>query len=201
MDIETSTVPETYDEDVPNIEDYDAESLIWARDVASEAMTSQCLTMGIVNGSRYPADFKTIQTLTRAASEELEAQGGRSLLLRLAADHSLESVVLDESRIPVAQRSPLGPWSELIISTTNSPPNATADCLAKWLPEWKPSFQLLLLDLGPIDSPLSRMAGRLCDASFLLLGPRWCGSQDWITQQIAWHHRSGSTVCGTILAE
>ena len=72
--------------------------------------------------------------------------------------------------------------------------------IPRWLPKWRESFQLILIDLGPAHLVPSRAIGRLCDTSYLLLGPKPCGSHEWIMQQLAWHHLSGSTISGSIVS-
>ncbi|MEO8270682.1 MAG: hypothetical protein ABI557_13245, partial [Aureliella sp.] len=71
----------------------------------------------------------------------------------------------------------------------------------RWMPSWKREFGFLLIDLGPISEVPSRVIGRLCDGCYVLLGPEACGSHEWLLQHIAWHDRSGCTVCGTLITE
>ena len=59
---------------------------------------------------------------------------------------------------------------------------------------------MIVVDLGPVSSRNGRVIGRLCDGVYVLLGPTHCASQEWITQQLAWHDRDGSVVCGTLVA-
>ncbi|MEM8736835.1 MAG: hypothetical protein AAGG44_21575, partial [Planctomycetota bacterium] len=110
--------------------------------------------------------------------------------------------VEDEERIPVAQRSPLGPYCDVeVVAVERKRVTPGLENLPRWLAEWKDNFQLIIVDIGSIDSVASKSIGRLCDGCYLLLGPHSCGSQEWIMQQVAWHNRSGSTICGTIVAQ
>lgn len=179
----------------------DAQYGVWAKDIVAEAVASKCLTLGVVNGSRHSIGLATLQKLARDAADELAVDHrGRCLLVRF--DGQVESVSEVSERIPVAQKSPLGNWSELLLprSTLEHRAGQTGS-FAAWLPQWKQSFQLILVDLGAINTSTSRLGGRLCDGCYLVLGPQLCGSDEWIMQQIAWHHRSGATICGTLLVE
>ena len=176
-----------------------AEFSTWASDVATEALAATCLMVGITNGSQLPTDRATFCSIAFQVSSKLADSGHRTLVLRITDSGQTQEG--SSERIPVAHRSPLGSWSEVELFCKASDVQGDSKLLSEWLPNWKESFQLLLVDLGSLNSPMSRGAGRFCDGSYLLLGPTHCASQEWIMQQIAWHHRSGSTICGTLLAE
>jgi hypothetical protein len=179
----------------------------WANSLAEEASMSDSLTIGIVNGSKTPSDSFAIEGLISSLSESLrDADNEARCLLIRAEPHDPLSTISDppsEPRIPVAAKSDFGCWCEasLVCNKDGNPTEGTAGMLHKWLPVWKKAFRLIVIDLGPIHGSTSRTVGRLCDGSYLLLGPTACGSQEWIMQQVAWHNQSGSTICGSLLVE
>ena len=182
--------------------------LAWASSLVSEALEADCLAVGVASGSGSANDARTIDRLLFVVSELLERSGQRTLSIRLEmvparrfGRSRTSSSASEEQRIPVAKRSPLGPWSEVSIPVSGRA-KATWQLrqLPEWLPIWKDAFKLILVDLGPISSPESRAVGRLCDGNYVLLGPESCGSAEWIMQHTAWHNRVGSVICGSIVA-
>lgn len=178
----------------------------WSVALAAEAHASSCMTIGLVGGSRVANDRHAVEQVVGQVTRELQRldASDRCLLLHAFTDTSNRGTAAAgplESRIPVAQRSPVGPWFEVALQTTpgGSFSDSTTACLRSWLPVWKQSFRLIMVDLGPVHEPNARALGRLCDGSYLLLGPAACGSQEWIMQQIAWHNQSGSIICGSLV--
>ncbi len=177
----------------------------WATALAEEARTATCLTVGITDGSRADIDRRVLDRLIGELAERYEERQAdeQMLVLRLSvfASRQLDRAADQPATIPVAQRSPLGAWSEVTVPV---PVGARASWslqqLPDWLPTWKASFGLILIDLGPVNLVPSRIVGRLCDSCYLVLGPDSCASKDWIMEQIAWHGQSGSTICGTLLS-
>jgi hypothetical protein len=178
----------------------------WAAVLAAEAHGSACLTVGLAAGSRTPCDRSTVEALVAEVAQELMKLDGssRTLWIRLEPHEDISLLKRSpsaEERIPVAKRSPLGPWFEVAVPIAKSgQPGRAAHLMPQWLPSWKQSFRLIVIELGAIHWIASRAVGRLCDGCYLLLGPSGCASQEWVMQQIAWHHQSGSTICGTLVA-
>lgn len=177
-----------------------------AIDLAVEVQSAVCLTVGLLSGSRNDNDRRTIDCLVHEIAEQFAEQhtDGRMLLIRLETAGHRDALGGSFERIPLAHRSPLGPWSEVVLPVSNKPLSADnwyIDQLPEWLPVWKDAFRLILVDLGSIGGTPSRVVGRLCDSCYVLLGPKWCASHEWIMQQIAWHSQSGSSVCGTLLVQ
>lgn len=180
----------------------------WAATLASEANHADSLTVGVVSGSRNPNDTRTVDRLMAALSQQLDVVGGRTLRIRLETvdggwfgqqNDSQNDTNVNE--IPIAKKSALGSWSEVEIEVFDRAKTTwQLQQLPEWLPVWKDAFKLILVDLGPISSPASRAAGRLCDGCYVLLGPETCGSPEWIMQQTAWHSKVGSAICGSLLA-
>lgn len=180
-------------------------SFDWAASLAAEAQSATCLTIGLVSGSRLENDRRTVDKLASALCGRLEEikPSGRVLLMRFEVDtsHKIDTSEQGKQRIPVAQKSPIGVWADVTIPISASrKPTRAQQQLPEWLPLWKDAFQLILVDLGPINLVAGRAVGRLCDGCYILLGPACCGSQEWIMQQIAWHDQFGSTICGTLVA-
>lgn len=176
----------------------------WATTLLSEANTADNLTLGIVNGSRLPNDRRTFDRIMQSVTSALQTTGKRALVIHLDATtvESKEPPTSPENRrIPVAERSPLGNWSEVNIPILGrSKATWELEQLPTWLPVWKDAFQVIVLDLGPMHLPESRAVGRLCDGCYVLLGPDACGSSEWIMQQAAWHHKVGSIITGTLVS-
>lgn len=182
----------------------------WAHGIAEEAKSTPCLTLGLTSGSRQGNDRRSIDQIVAEVADELQLTESsaltstqRMLVVRLEvhASRDLERAVDQSAKIPVPQRSPLGVWYDVAIPMpVGKRASWSLEQLPIWLPVWKNTHSLIIVDLGPVNLVPSRMVGRLCDACYLLLGPTPCGSHEWIMQHIAWHQRSGSTVCGTIVA-
>ncbi|MFN3189239.1 MAG: hypothetical protein ACE361_01860 [Aureliella sp.] len=178
--------------------------LDWADGLVREAMEAECLTVGVMSGGRSGNDPRSLDRLLQAITSRMKtpATNARVLAVRCIDAELATSEVDVVDRIPVAQRSPLGSYCEVeLVSTERKRIAPGLNNLPNWLAEWKNAFQLILVDIGAIDSVAAKSIGRLCDGCYLLLGPYSCGSQEWIMQHVAWHNRSGSTVCGTIVAE
>lgn len=184
----------------------------WAVALAQEARAASNLTVGLLAGSREGNDPRTVEVLLGSLAEHLLAlrHECRSLLIRLEIAEQTESLPVEfTERIPLARKSPLGPWSEVSIPMNSAPtspwrthwkPSRALAQMSDWIPIWKDAFRLIVIDMGSISHPASRAIGRLCDGSYILLGPGPCGSEEWIMQQLAWHSQHGSTICGTLVA-
>ncbi len=178
----------------------------WAAELAHESQLTQCTTIGLISGNRTAAPRCVIEGYARLIADALTALRARRpmLIVRIGNAGKFDSPrasQLTESAPHIAA-SPLGPWSEVNISVAAGKQMlATLERLSYLLPEWKREFGFVLIDLGPIAEVPSRMIGRHCDSSFVLLGPESCGSYEWLLQHIAWHAESGSTICGTLVTE
>lgn len=179
---------------------------VWAAEVAQEAMLVNCTTVGLINGSRDSTPRSVIDVYARLLADALAALRSRRpmLIVRLSSDpvrvSRREHQHADSA--PSVAASPLGPWSEVTICVAaGKQARDTLERLSHLLQNWKREFGFVLVDLGPISEVPSRVIGGHCDSCFLLLGPESCGSHEWLLQQIAWHARNGSTICGTLVTE
>jgi hypothetical protein len=194
--------------------DYDA----WSRSMVREARSNRCLTVGLISGSRQRNDRRAIDRLPQVLVNQLrDAELDPRLLLvrldvfvvsRLSANSRVElSGPTLESRYshgeqsePELNESPLGRWLQVDVPMpVGETASWTLQRLPRWLAKWKEEFSVILLDLGPICLVPSRIIGRLCHKNFVLLGPDPCGSHEWILRHVAWHHESGSNICGTLV--
>lgn len=178
---------------------------LWAEQIARQAVGAKCTTLGLTSGSRQANDRRTIDALARSLAEQLlhsPRASAQLLVLRLDVFLSTSLERLDDQPAgpPRPCKSPLGEWSEVTIPMpVGKRASWSLEHLPHWLPAWKSQFCCLLIDLGPIHLVPSRLIGRLCDSCYVLLGPDACASQEWLLQHIAWHDRSGSAICGTIV--
>lgn len=178
----------------------------WAADVAQEAMSANCTTIGLISGSRDSTPRSVIEAYARLIANALSDLRSRHpmLIVRLSS-HPAPASRRDHQQadsVPSVTASPLGPWSEVTIAVAaGKQARGTLESLSYLLPNWKREFGFILVDLGPIAEVHSRLVGGHCDSCFLVLGPESCGSHEWLLQQIAWHARSGSTICGTLVTE
>ncbi len=176
----------------------------WPEAVVVEACNAACTTIGLMAGSRDANDVRVIDSLVKELSDQFGAReyAARMMLLRLDVHHStsLERQHGQPAGLPKSTRSPLGNWSEVAVPMpVGRSASWSLQQLPRWLPKWKSEFDLILIDLGPMNLVPSRAIGRLCDSCYLLLGPDSCASHEWILQHVAWHDRSGSSICGTLL--
>jgi hypothetical protein len=177
----------------------------WATSIAEETLGAKCTTLGLTNGSRAPSNRRVIDNLARMLYQQLKQvrDDTEMLVVRLNVfkSRSLDRQDDQPAGAPWVTRSALGPWSEVNIPV---PVGKTASWslqqIPEWMTLWKSSHSFVLLDLGAMHWLPSRMVGRLCDSCYILLGPDACASHEWILQHVAWHDRSGSTICGTIVA-
>lgn len=179
---------------------------VWAADVAQEAMLASCTTIGLINGCRDSTPRSVIDAYARLMADALAAlRSRRPMLIVRLSSHPVRTSrreYLHADSDPSVTASPLGPWSEVTICVAaGTQPRDALESLSYLLQNWKREFGFILVDLGPISEVPSRLIGGHCDSCFLLLGPESCGSHEWLLQQIAWHARSGSTICGTLVTE
>ena len=178
----------------------------WAADVAQESTLANCTTIGLISGSRDATPRCVIDGYARLIADALSALRSRRrmLIVRLNGRSSSKTRRDDPhvESIPSVTASPLGPWSEVTICFgTGKQAKEKLEGLAYLLPNWKREFGFVMVDLGPISEVPSSLIGGHCDSCFVVLGPEFCGSHEWLLQQIAWHARSGSTICGTLVTE
>lgn len=179
---------------------------VWAAEVAQEAVLSNCTTIGLINGSRDSTSRNVVNVYARLLADAFSAlRSRRPMLIARLSSHPARNSRREHQHAdsaPDVTVSPLGPWSEVTISVSaGKQARDTLESLTYLLPNWKREFGFILVDLGPISEVPSRLIGGHCDSCFLLLGPESCGSHEWLLQQIAWHARSGSTICGTLVTE
>lgn len=199
----------------------------WGVEVANAAQKASTYSIGLMGGSRFANDRRVVDRLLKSVTKELgELTGDTTLLVRLDAKLSsdaarlqhfqrnlnlaAQSVQTDEKNlstesqatsVPVAPKSPLGPWYEISLPMPQDKSIPWAlQRLPHWLPQWKLRHRLVAFDLGPMHLPPSRVIGRLCDACYLMLGPSTCASHEWIMQQIDFHSRSGTVLAGSVIA-
>jgi hypothetical protein len=176
----------------------------WAAQIVRESSPARCTSIGLTCGSRDATDRRVVDALTRSLSQQSSSsrRESRLLLLRLNVFHSTELDRQDDQPLgaPRPTTSPLGDWSEVTVPMpVGRRASWSLQNLPRWLPAWKSEYRMLVVDLGPMDLVPSRSIGRLCDSCFVVLGPDYCASHEWILEHVAWHDRSGNTICGTIL--
>ncbi len=177
----------------------------WSQSIADQARSSRSMTVGLMSGSRQSTDRRALDQLARQVSRAVSATrlDPRMLLVRLdiQVPSKLARLADGEQRVPEVKASPLGRWSlvEVPMPVLATAP-WTLEQLPRWLPTWKAKFGLIVIDLGPMHLVPSRVIGRLCDATYLILGPESCASEDWIQYHLAWHARSGTHVVGTLVS-
>jgi hypothetical protein len=175
-----------------------------ATSIATEALQASTYCIGLMNGSRLSNDRRAVDRVVRATSDALAdaSDGASTLLLRLLADSDVESFKRPTGNTaPSGEKTPLGSWYEIALPMPASQATPwTLEQIPRWLPQWKQQHRLVVIDLGPMHLVATRVLGRQCDHCYLMLGPSVCGSHDWIMQQINLHHRSGTSVAGSIIA-
>lgn len=181
----------------------ETQTATWGGEVAAAAQMATTYSIGLMSGCRFPNDRRLVDRLVKSAASELgELTGASTLLLRLEnTARELDSNSKLRSAVPVASKSPLGPWYEISLPMPQSRSAPWAlEHIPHWLPQWKLRHRLVVIDLGPMHLAPSRVIGRLCDTCYLMLGPSTCASHDWIMQQIDFHNRSGTSIAGSIVA-
>lgn len=176
----------------------------WAAGLVADMKPSQALTIGLTNGSCRANDRHSVDGLAKvlqaALSERYELMQSMLVMRLLDNVTGRGQVTHDVETEPSILRSNLGGWSEVTVPVpAGKITSRTLEHLPHWISTWKGEFGVLLVDLGPMGQAHSRMIGRLCDGSYILLGPGTCGSRDWILRHVAWHQHSGSTICGTLV--
>lgn len=175
----------------------------WAGTIAAEAMKAATFSVGLLAGNRVGNDRRAIDQLVKslAASVAEQSLGGATLLVRLMPGDIRTAPAPQSNLVPTPEKSPLGNWYEFAVpvpSGTAAP--WTVEKLPHWLRQWRQHHRVVMLDLGPMHSVASRVVARLCDVSYILLGPATCASHDWIVQQMAMHQRSGTVLVGSLVA-
>ncbi|MDX1929287.1 MAG: hypothetical protein SFV81_22355 [Pirellulaceae bacterium] len=180
----------------------DLQTAGWGGEVAAAAQMATTYSIGLMGGSRFPNDRRLIDRLVKSAALELtELTGASTLLLRLDSTAREVNTTTSRNTVPVATKSPLGPWYEISLPMPQSPAASwSLEHIPHWMPQWKLRHRLVVIDLGPMHLAPSRVIGRLCDTCYLLLGPATCASHDWVMQQIDFHSRSGTIIAGSIVA-
>lgn len=185
---------------------YTSENSSLAQVLGTSATPGTNVSVGLMSGSRQPVDRRVVDRLIHEATDSALANDPASRVLAIRLDvfesRNLDRGIDQAPGIPVAQRSPLGNWSEVAVPMpVGMRASWSLEQIPQWLPEWKKAFSLILIDLGPINLVPSRAIGRLCESCYVLLGPDSCASHEWIMKHIAWHHQSGSVICGTVVTE
>lgn len=178
----------------------------WVQQVVQQSVAAKCTTIGLTNGSREGCDRRAVDAIARLFIDEFSAAGRlrKMLVVRLNVFAGRDEPTDSEQAVavPTPLASPLGAWSEVTVPVpVGRRAGAALEHLPHWLPVWKRDANLVMVDLGPMNEVPSRVIGRLCDSCFVLLGPGTAASREWILQHIAWHDRSGSTICGTVLID
>ncbi|MEM7474192.1 MAG: hypothetical protein AAF483_04310 [Planctomycetota bacterium] len=184
-----------------------ADNDCWTSDLVTQVLASDSMTIGILNASRWPNNPRAIHQILNTLSQNLTRrlnEGDHSLQKRILCIQLKQQTEFEQepqNRIPVAQRSPLGDWSEVSVEIYARKDLGRRDeRVQQWLPEWKDAFPFIVLDLGAIDSKASHNAARLCDCCYLMLGPEECGSHQWLMQQMQLHQNLGTNFGGSLLA-
>ena len=182
-----------------------SEKLQFPQSIVNGLDPAYCVAVGLINSDMSGNHRQVVDQLARLLDIEITnvAADCSMLLIRLDVQKNNELGQLPDqpSGRPKEWRSPLGNFAEVEIPMPiGSRASWSLEHVPHWLPAWKRTYNLILLDLGPIREVPSRTIGRLCDFNFLILGPRPTGSVEWLLQQIAWHQQCGSSIVGSILA-
>ncbi len=159
----------------------------WIDLVESMSHGALNVTIGLISGCR---EGNERGALDRLASASLTGDAARQLLVRLGLDNEgLSKRQLRTARAseqaPTPVVSPLGKWNEVCVPIhLGSTAPVALERLPRWLSAWKRDYSRVLLDLGPLDQPICRAMGRLCDCCMLLLGPETCASPTWLRTHI-----------------
>jgi hypothetical protein len=176
----------------------------WANSVTKEASGEIAKTVGLMSCCGEAVDHQILEKLIASLSHALggPAESKRLLLIKLDVFRSRDVGRAPDqaASIPVALRSPLGPWSEVTIPMPIGREAAwSLEQLPSWLPIWKRTFDFVVISLGPLNAVPSRVAGRFCDECYVVLGPSMSSSADWIMQHINRHRQCGNTIRGTLI--
>lgn len=180
-------------------------TLNWCEDWIEKLADSTSITIGLISGHREPNDPRSVHRIAKRMSEALSAHSSHlSMLVCNLNIHTGVTVfgaktneTLDE---PEITKSALGNWDQVQVAMRiGSSAPEPLQRLPKWLAKWKHRYSLILVDLGPIHLIPSRMLGRLCDANYLMLGPNWCASSQWLLQYVDYHEYCGSHILGTVV--
>ena len=176
----------------------------WGRDLQEHHQRSDSTVVGLICGARENNDRRVVDSLASSLCSKVLGQSAQDsfLVVRLNVQQRFLAGRITEARQPPVAASPLGPWSEVSIDVPVSR-TASAELLALpgWVSTWKKQFELIMMDLGPINLVPSRVLGRLCDFNHVVLGPVSCGSSEWILEHVAWHARAGTEILGNICVQ
>jgi hypothetical protein len=158
----------------------------------------------LASGSPAPIERRVFEAIVSQAANALEtaSRSKRMLVIRLNLFRSaqLGRAADQPATIPVAMRSPLGSWASVEIPMPVGP-RASWSLLQmpSWIPIWKAEYDVILIDLGPVNLVPSRVLGRFCKSNFMVIGPARCASAEWIQMHVDWHAQAGSTIQGSLL--
>lgn len=196
----TSQTSPTYDQRLKN----------WSDDIAAINAGSKCLTIGLTSGNRNPNDARVVYRLVKSLTDSIgqqrgDSQGDSSLLLcRINVQLLPFGPLLTFSDEVVEQRiekSALGAWDQVEVAVSvGNVASKSLQQVVRTLPKWKLRYKTIVIDLGAIHHLPSRIIGRWCDSTYVLIGPSTCASAQWITQFVEYHRDCGSHIAGTITA-
>ncbi|MBX3422372.1 MAG: hypothetical protein KF752_12540 [Pirellulaceae bacterium] len=177
----------------------------WAEGMVVGRVPGRGISIGMISGHRDACDLRAVYMVAKELSLAINSIPGNQglLLIRLSMYSKLPGMKsgVEESVEPLVQKSALGAWHQTEISIQlGSTASPALQQLPRWVVNWKLGYSLILLDLGPIHLVPSRMLGRLCDQNFLLLGPNFCASAQWLMQFIDYHAYCGSHIAGTLVS-
>jgi|LakMenE01Jun11ns_1017448.scaffolds.fasta_scaffold9924757_1 hypothetical protein len=180
-------------------------TLNWCEQWVAKLADTPSIAIGLISGHREPNDPRSVHRIARRMSEALTAHPGRLSMLVCQLDiHTgggMLSKKCSETLVePEITKSPLGNWHQVQVAMRiGASAPEPLQRLPRWLAKWKHRHSLILVDLGPIHLVPSRMLGRLCDANYLMLGPNWCASSQWLLQYVDYHEYCGSHILGTVV--
>jgi hypothetical protein len=180
----------------------------WLRSSIPQLLSSsKCATIGLTSGSRNLNESRSVYRLVNSIASLLDrgSEDSDLLLCRLevqpkAWPRATQRAI--EEPLKNIEKSVLGNWYQLDVSIECDRPTAShvLQQLPHALSKWQLRYKAVIMDLGPMHLPPSRILGRLCDVSFVMLGPNSCASAQWINQYIEYHEECGATIAGTIIA-
>ncbi len=179
----------------------------WSSELSKIVCTTKNLTIGLCSGNRFNNDARIVYRILKslqAATAEV-APEANMLLCRLDARQTSpwDLVCSRDEQVaePKLEKSALGNWDCVDVPiTVGNVATRSLQQVPRWLPKWKLRYNLIVVDLGPMHLVPSRIIGRLCDGSYVILGPDSCASAQWISQYVSHHEECGAHIAGTIVA-
>ncbi|RMF43830.1 MAG: hypothetical protein D6753_04140 [Planctomycetota bacterium] len=176
----------------------------WLHDLDAALQAGDTRAIGLIDGGDDSAGRASINAVMQRVTGATDGPRRESLLVRTRcfASRNLDRQDDQPPGIPPATASPLGRWKETEIPLPiGARPSWTERQFPQWMVQWRREFQLIVVQLGAINSSAARRLGCCMDQNILLLGPRRSAGPEWLMEQIALHSRAGAHISGSILLQ